>query len=181
MDPIDIIFKYYPEDTRLRQLLLTHSARVAEKAINIAYNLGADNIDTAFIREAAMLHDIGIFRCKAPTIYCFGQLPYLCHGIEGAKILREEGLPLHALVCERHTGCGITSQEIIAGHLPRPPAVFLAASLEEKIICAADKYYSKSGDPNSEKEFDEITTDMSRFGVEPLKRWILLSKELHLH
>lgn len=181
MDPIDIIFKYYPDDTRLRQLLLTHSGRVADKAMKIAFHLENNNIDTTFIREAAMLHDIGIFRCKAPAIFCQGELPYLCHGIEGARILKNEGLPRHALVCERHTGCGLTAAEIAAADLPLPHRDLLPVSIEEKIICAADKFYSKSGDPNREKSIDEITTEMSRFGIEPLKRWLKLSKELHLH
>ena len=28
------------------------------------------------------------FRCNAPSIYCNGPEHYICHGIEGGKILR---------------------------------------------------------------------------------------------
>ena len=54
-----------------------------------------------------MLHDIGIIRCNAPGIQCFGNEPYICHGRIGAEMLRAEGFPHHARVCERHTGRGL--------------------------------------------------------------------------
>ena len=64
-----IIDKYYGKTGRLREILTTHSRLVAEKAITCADARSLD-IDRDFIREAAMLHDIGIFRCDAPDICC---------------------------------------------------------------------------------------------------------------
>ena len=106
MNPYKIIYNYYPAGT-LRDILVTHSKCVASKALDIADSLELE-IDRDFVFEAAMLHDIGIFRTDAPSIHCYGSLPYICHGIEGRQILDEEGYPRHALVCERHTGAGIT-------------------------------------------------------------------------
>ncbi|MCM1474975.1 MAG: HDIG domain-containing protein [Muribaculaceae bacterium] len=180
---MDLINKYYPEDNELRRLLILHSSLVADLSLKIAENLIiSDNIvvDTDFIREAAMLHDIGIFRCNAPSIFCLGNLPYIRHGLEGAEILRSEGLPRHALVCERHTGSGLTREEIIERNLPLPHCDFLPISIEEKIICAADKFYSKSGDPRRRKTIEEITEGMMLHGAGPLRRWQSLCQELRL-
>ena len=110
MNPYKIIYNYYPAGT-LRDILVTHSKCVASKALDIADSLELE-IDRDFVFEAAMLHDIGIFRTDAPSIHCYGSLPYICHGIEGRQILDEEGYPRHALVCERHTGAGITVADI---------------------------------------------------------------------
>lgn len=185
MDRIkEIIDRYYPEDNKLKRLLLIHSRKVADKALQIARKLIESHhlsesigdiiipkIDLNFIEEAAMLHDIGIFRCNAPDIYCYGELPYICHGVEGGKILREEGMPRHALVCERHTGSGLTRAEIVSQGLPLPAVDMLPVSMEEKIICYADKFYSKSGNPDEEKSIEGVRACMARHGDEALRRF----------
>ena len=35
MNPLDIIYKYYPADDALRRLLLKHSRQVADKALAV--------------------------------------------------------------------------------------------------------------------------------------------------
>ena len=90
-----------------------------------------------------MLHDIGIFLTDAPGIFCFGDKPYICHGYLGADLLREEGFPRHALVCERHTGAGISAESIIKQDLPIPHREMLPVSMEEQVICFADKFFQK--------------------------------------
>ena len=67
-----------------------------------------------------MLHDIGIFQCDASGIECFGSNPYILHGRIGAELLRKESFPQHARVCERHTGAGITKEQIQENNLPLP-------------------------------------------------------------
>ena len=69
--------------------------------------------------------------------------PYICHGYLGAELVRKEGFPKHALVCERHTGAGLSLQNIIQQDLPVPHREMTPVSLEEQIICFADKF-SKS-------------------------------------
>ena len=80
------------------------------------------DIDREFVYEAALLHDIGVVKCDAPSIHCHGTRPYICHGIEGRAMLESLGLPRHALVCERHTGSGLSVADIISQNLPLPTA-----------------------------------------------------------
>lgn len=114
MNPYAIIDKYYPLDNELKHILVTHSRSVADKALAMARKHPELQLDIPFIEEAAMLHDIGIFKTDADKIYCMGHYPYICHGYLGADLMREEGFPKHALVCERHTGAGLTLQSIIS-------------------------------------------------------------------
>ena len=144
MNPIDIINKYYPEENELRHILLTHSRSVADKSLWIADRHPELSLDKDFLYEAAMLHDIGIFLTDAAGIHCFGDKPYICHGYLGADLIRGEGYPRHALVCERHTGAGLSLEGIIAQDLPVPHREMVPVSLEEQAICFADKFYSKT-------------------------------------
>ncbi len=170
-----LIRQFYPADPQLHQLLFTHSRCVAELALDIAARHPELHADTQFIEEAARLHDIGIGRCDAPGIFCHGELPYICHGVEGARILAEAGLLRHARVCERHTGSGLTAAEIEAQALPLPHRDMLPVSIEEKIICYADKFFSKNPDSlTRRKSLDEVLKDIERHGKEPLSRFLCL-------
>lgn len=170
MDYQVIINKYYPEDNELRRILLVHSRAVADKALAIADRHPELSLDRQFIEEAAMLHDIGIVRCNAPGIQCFGTEPYICHGRIGAEMLRAEGFPRHARVCERHTGAGITRSQIIAQKLPLPQQEFLPETMEEKVICYADKFFSKSH-LDEEKTIEQAIASLSKFGKEGVARF----------
>ena len=114
MDYQKIIDKYYPHDNELRRIYMTHAQKVTELALSLSHKHPELSLDNSFIEEAAMLHDIGIFLTDAPRIHCNGNASYLCHGYLGAELLRAEGYPLHARVCERHTGTGLTKEQIIA-------------------------------------------------------------------
>lgn len=142
--PEALIDKYYSDNLPLRHILLSHSTAVAEMAVNIVRRHPELGADEAFVREAAMLHDIGIFLTDAPGIHCFGKEPYIRHGLLGAELLRAEGFPLHARVAERHTGTGLTAETIRIQQLPLPQEDFSPESIEEQIICYADKFFSKS-------------------------------------
>ena len=87
----DIIDHYYPETEvpELRRILLVHSTAVAEKALKICRNHPELEADEQFVYDAAMLHDIGIVRCNAPSIHCHGTEDYLKHGPIGAEMLAE--------------------------------------------------------------------------------------------
>ncbi len=174
MDYNAIIDKYYgAADSKLKDLLIEHSQSVTQRALQIVFMHPELDIDTDFIEEAAMLHDIGIVGCNAPGIFCTGSEPYICHGIIGAEMLRSEGYPEHARVCERHTGAGITSEEIASQHLPLPQRDYLPETIEEIIICYADKFFSKSH-PEKEKTYEEAQRSLAKFGeagVERFKKW----------
>lgn len=173
IDPIEIIRKYYKPGSQLYETLVIHSEKVRDKALECINRRGLE-VDKDFVASAAMLHDIGIFRCDAPDIYCTGSLPYICHGVEGRNILESEGLPLHALVCERHTGSGLTVEDIIRQNLPLPHHNMTPQTLEEKLICYADKFYSKSGDIRAEKSLDRVLRSMERHGADTLSRFLAL-------
>jgi uncharacterized protein len=127
-------------------------------------------LDKEFIYEAAMLHDIGIFLTDADGIYCFGDKPYICHGYLGADLVRAEGFPQHALVCERHTGAGLSLDRIIADNLPVPHREMVPVSLEEQIICFADKFYSKTH-LDKEKTVEKARKSLERYGEAGLQRF----------
>lgn len=171
-----IIDRYYGKASRLRTILTVHSRLVADKALACARARGVD-ADLAFVEEAALLHDIGIFMCDAPDICCTGALPYICHGVEGRRILEAEGLPRHALVCERHTGAGLTVDDIVSQRLPLPLRDMTPRTVEERLICYADKFYSKSGDITAEKPLDRVITSMARHGDATLARFMALHRE----
>ena len=148
VDPLAVIERYYPRDSALYTVLVDHSQQVAEKSLAIARNLAQFTplaLDLEFIESAAMLHDIGIFMTRAESIGCIGDLPYICHGYLGRQLLDDQGIdPAFGLVAERHTGAGITLANILQADLPLPQRDMVPISLEEKIICCADKYFSKS-------------------------------------
>jgi len=170
MDWMSIIDKYYPKGSKLRGILLTHSQSVTRRALQIVSLHPELNLDREFIAEAAMLHDIGIVKCHAPSIECFGKHPYICHGIMGAEILRAEGYPRHARVCERHTGAGLSLEEIVSQGLPLPHHDFFPESLEEQVICYADKFYSKTK-LNKEKTVEEAAKSLAKLGTAGLERF----------
>lgn len=165
-----IIDKYYSGDGDLRTILIIHSQSVARKALQIVSLHPELNLDREFIEEAAMLHDIGIIKTDAPGIKCFGTEPYICHGILGAEMLRQEGLPRHARVCERHTGAGLSLNEIVSQNLPLPHQDFLPETLEEQVICYADKFFSKTH-LDREKSVEKAEKSIAKFGEEGLARF----------
>ena len=165
-----LIDKYYPEDNELRHILINHSQSVARKALQIVSSHPELHLDAQFVEEAAMLHDLGIFRTDAPGIQCFGSEPYICHGRLGAEILRKEGYERHARVCERHTGAGITCKEIIAQGLPLPHQDFLPETMEEKVICYADKFFSKTH-LDREKSIEKAEKRLAKFGEDGVMRF----------
>ena len=173
MDALAIINKYYPEENELKHILLVHSRSVADKALQIACRHPELSLDCAFLEEASLLHDIGIFMTDAPGIFCFGDKPYICHGTLGAALLRDEGYPQHALVCERHTGAGISLKQIQEQNLPIPHRELVPVSMEEQVICFADKFYSKTK-LDKEKTVDKALASIERYGeegVERFKKW----------
>jgi uncharacterized protein len=178
LDPIDIISEYYLPGTPTYRVLIDHGRRIRDTALAAAERVPHLNPDLDFIRQAAMLHDIGIFLTHAAKLGCHGKHPYVSHGYLGRELLEKKGLPRHALVCERHVGAGITVQDIRDQDLPLPERDMVPVSIEEQIICYADKFYSKIG-PSAlaPKPVSEIIEGLMPFGlskVERFKKWLHL-------
>ncbi len=171
----DILDKFYKHGSKLRELLLVHSEAVTAKALDIARTRHLD-IDPDRIYAGGMLHDIGIFYVNAPGIYCNGSKPYIMHGIIGAAILRGLKQPEWLVhIAECHTGSGISAEDVRTQQLPLPQRDYLPETLLEKLICYADKFYSKST-PDSEKDIDRIRKSMTKFGQAAVERF----EKLHL-
>ena len=159
MDYQSIIDKYYPSENELRRILLIHSRQVADRCLKIAKNHPELKLDVEFLEEAAMLHG-------------FGSEPYICHGVIGGQILREEGWLRHAQVCERHTGTGLSREQIESQHLPLPPdGIYEPEVLEEQVVCYADKFYSKTH-LERERSVVEAAQSLEKFGEKGVKKFL---------
>lgn len=162
-----------------RDILVAHSQAVAAMALDINLRLGL-GLEPDRVEAAAMLHDIGIAMTDAPAIDCHGAQPYICHGVLGADMLRLMGVPEWAArVAERHTGAGLTPDDIASQRLPLPTdRILLPETLLERLICYADKFYSKTpGHLAEPKPFDRVRASMARFGEATLARFDALENE----
>ena len=160
LDPIKVIDGFYAENPKLREILVKHSTSVADKAVSLS-------------RRHPELQLDEIIKTNAPEIYCFGDKPYICHGYLGAEMLRGLGYDRHALVCERHTGAGISKEDVKIRNLPLPLRDFMPLSKEEITICFADKFFSKTK-LLREKTVEQAIVSLSKYGnkgVERFKEW----------
>jgi len=167
LNPISLLEQYFHGNDQALEIVFRHSRMVADKALAIARGAGLPDLDLRFIEEAALLHDIGVSRIYAPKIHCFGTAPYICHGVLGREILESEGLPLHAMVCERHIGVGLTARDIETQKLRLPQREMSPETTCERIVALADLFYSKKGgELDREKSADQVRSDLLRFGQE---------------
>ena len=174
IDCLSIIQRYYTPGNDDYRVLGLHSRQVADLAVKLGQRLIDKGVpvDIEFVEEAAMLHDIGMCRTDAPGIHCHGTEPYIRHGILGRQMLDSIGLYRHGRVCERHTGAGITAAEIISQHLPiDPPRDLLPESVEEKLVCYADKFFSKSRIDEPPKTLDRVRKSLAKFGDDSVVRF----------
>jgi uncharacterized protein len=172
MTAFEIFDKYYPEGSEARKYLYVHSIKVMEAALLIAEMNAHMNPDHEVICSSALLHDIGIFMTDAPDIGCRGTYPYIAHGFLGREILEKEGLKKIAPVCERHIGVGISIQDILKNDLPLPHRNMLPVTIEEKIVCYADKFFSKSANELVHpKPLEKIRKSLLKYGEDKLIRF----------
>ena len=104
-----------------------HSIKVAEKALEIADKITKAKVNKELIEIGALLHDIG--RSKTHSFK---------HAVIGGKILKQMGLPESLVkICERHILGGLDKEDAVDVGLPEKD--YIPQTLEEKIICLADK------------------------------------------
>jgi uncharacterized protein len=104
-----------------------HSIEVANKAIEIASKIKKAKVNINLVEVGALLHDVG--RAKTHGFK---------HALIGGKILKERGFPEElARICETHILGGL--DKIDSKSVGLPPKNYLPSTLEEKIICLADK------------------------------------------
>ena len=92
------------------------------------------------------------------------------------ELLEKEGLSKHGLVCERHVGTGISMDDIDKQDLPLPHRDMRPVSIEEQIICYADKFFSKNNNGFSNKKpVQKIIRQLEPYGhekVEQFQSWV---------
>jgi len=109
--------------------VIEHCKTVSRFAVRVAkvfHNKGF-KVDVHLVEASGLLHDIG--RSKTHTVD---------HGVIGGEIASSLGLPKSITrIIERHVGGGIPREE--AKLLGWPVKDYLPKTLEEKIVCYADK------------------------------------------
>ena len=119
-----------------------HSEKVAEKALEIAEKITKTNVDKNLIEIGALLHDVG--RTKTHGFR---------HALIGGKILRERGFSIKlARICETHILGGLDKED--AKRVGLPEKDYLPKTLEEKIICLADKQMAGTREVTIKERFD---------------------------
>ena len=160
-----IIDHYFPEEAnpQLRHILLVHSAAVKDEALRVCDRHPELNADRNIVEAGAMLHDIGIVKCDAAGIQCFGNEPYIKHGVLGAQMLDDiksdttvnpyphETIEKLKRICARHTGTGLPGLE--------------PETIEEIIVCYADKFFSKTK-LDKKKTPEQAVNSLRKFGEE---------------
>ena len=170
VDYFKIIQKYFPVDSIAYSIYVPHVVLVTAKALEIARRLGLSEEQMRFIEEAGMLHDVGICRVNNPKLSCFGELPYICHIVEGKKILEAEGLLKHARVAESHTGVGIFKSDILVNKFLIPLKDYIPETLEEKIISLADIFFKKTPPKLwREQTMEEAREEIGQYGEDRLR------------
>jgi len=120
-------------------------------------------LDADLVRAGSLLHDIGVYRLYDAS----GEqlmAHYLRHGLLGHELLAEEGLP--EAICRfasRHTGMGLSREDVRRQGLPLPAGDYLAESGEEQLVMYADKFHSKT-DPPAFVTAAAYAVSISRFG-----------------
>lgn len=170
LDYFAIINRYLEPGSLAYRIYVIHVTLVTNKALEIGRRLKLDPEQLQFIEEAGMLHDIGVSRVLSPKMGLEGDKPYICHGYLGREILEAEGLVRHGLVADRHTGVGISLEEVRARQLPLPERSYEPVSLEEKIISYADLFFSKRPERLwLEETPEEIEAELGQHGENQVK------------
>ncbi len=119
-----------------------HSIKVAEKAVQIAGQIKKKKVNFNLVEIGALLHDIG-----RTTTHGFK------HAVIGGKILRERGFPESlARICETHILGGLDEEDAKTVGLPYKN--YLPKTLEEKIVCFADKLIAGRKEVSIESRFN---------------------------
>jgi uncharacterized protein (TIGR00295 family) len=139
---------------------------ISDKMIKELKRAGVD-IDEKSILRGAILHDIG--RSKEHSVR---------HGFLGGEILRKDGYDRKVIkIVENHVGGGIDKQD--CAKLGLPERDFIPTSLEEKIVCLADKYV----EDNQIKPLQETISKFDKIlgeGNKVNKRILKIKKEIEL-
>jgi len=152
---------------------ITHSVKVAEKALQIARRIGGNSIDQELVGRGALFHDLGKTRTHEME-----------HGKIGAELGKKMGLPDEiTVIMEKHIRGGLTEPE--ARELGLPVKDYTLRRLEERIIIYADRLVdiihdgivTAKSETEAEDRFEEILRAYPVYG----KNEITLERYLGYH
>ncbi|GAB4312615.1 MAG: HD domain-containing protein [Bacteroidales bacterium] len=172
----DLIDSSFEKGSKAWTYYMTHCIMVTRFALEVAEKKREMNLNRSLLIEGGMLHDIGICKVNAPEIGCYGEHPYIAHTWLGRQIVEEAGHPDAALFCERHIGTGLSREDILKAGFPLPARDMLPETPEEKLICYADKFFSKSERYlTTPRTIEEIRKKVLKYGPDKLEAF----NELH--
>jgi uncharacterized protein (TIGR00295 family) len=153
--------------------VINHCLAVTEFALKLTENLRHKEleIDAELVEVGSLLHDIG--RSKTHTVD---------HAVVGGQIAESLGLPESVVnIIKRHVGAGITAAE--AQEFGWPKGNYMPESIEEKIVCYADKRIERGKVVPIENEIRRLENDRKSDAAERVRKLhqeitILLGKEL---
>ena len=121
--------------------------RVAIRIAN-AFKAKGHRVDIKLVEAGALLHDLGR-----------GQTHGIEHGVVGGQIARKLGMPMEITqIIERHVGAGLTMDEARRNNLPR--GKYVPETLEEKIVCYADKLIEGSHEVGIESTIANFSEEL---------------------
>ena len=123
--------------------IINHVQAVARKAIKMSHIIKIVPINLKIVKIGALLHDIG--RIKSHNFD---------HSELGGEIIRDLGFSEKlARIAETHILGGLTKEEAI--ELGLTPKDYMPSSIEEKIVCLADKYHIGTKKVSINKRFQK--------------------------
>ncbi len=132
------------------QKVIKHCVKVSKLAYELATRAQKKgySIDLNLVKVGGLLHDLG--RSKTHKVE---------HGIKGGEIARRLKLPSGLVrIIERHVGAGITEKE--AKKIGVPKGDYIPETVEEKIVCYADKLIKGSGRMSFNEALKEMVDDL---------------------
>jgi len=155
------------KEEKASEALIKHSMTVSEVStiLALAFKEKDYDIDLDLVKLGGLLHDIG--RVKTHSVH---------HGYMGGRLLRDMGIDERiAKIAERHIGGGISSEE--AKKLGLPRGRYMPESLEEKIVCFADKIVEMDSVIPLEETLDKLREELGNESS-AVQRLIVLEDEL---
>ena len=105
-------------------------------------------VDLRLVESGALLHDLGR-----------GQTHGIEHGAVGGQMARQLDMPMElAHIIERHVGAGLSQEEAQRNKLPR--GSYIPETLEEKIVCYADKLIEGAHEVGIDSTIDNFAQEL---------------------
>jgi uncharacterized protein len=140
--------------------VINHCIAVTDYALKLASKLQqkGKTIDLLLVEAGGLLHDLG--RSKTHTVD---------HAVVGGQMAETLGLSEGVLrIIKRHVGAGITDEEAYVLGWPRD--TYVPQTLEEKIVCYADKRVDQRGMVPIENEITRLLGDDKVAAAERVRR-----------